>query len=91
MTLHEKRAIMHNIIEQWHESGQTQIDFAKAKGISLSKFRYWIHKVRAESGQEFIQLKGMIGENISIRYPNGVEVSMPAQTPVAYLKSLISY
>lgn len=91
MTLHEKRAMMHNMIEQWHESGQTQNDFAKAQGITLSKFRYWIHKARKASGHDFIQLNGIMGENISIRYPNGVEVSMPVQTPVAYLKLLISY
>lgn len=91
MTLQEKRATMRNIVASWQESGLTQVGFAKAQSLTISKFRYWIQRVRQETEGEFIQLRGFSGGSISVRFPNGVEVDMPVQTPVAYLKTLITF
>jgi len=91
MTLQEKKAMMHSIVEQWQDSGLSQTSFAQTRDISLSKLRYWVHKSRHEEEQGFIQLNGFSPSGISIRYPNGVEISLPVQTPVGYLKLLINY
>lgn len=91
MTLKEKKAMMHSIVEQWQDSGLSQPLFAQSKNISLSKLRYWIQKSQHGEEQGFIQLNGFSTSGISIRYPNGVEISLPSQTPVGYLKLLINY
>jgi hypothetical protein len=91
MTLQEKKAMMHSIVEQWQDSGLSQAAFAKTNNISVSTLSYRVKKFRQNQNQDFIQLNGFSTNVISIRYPNGVEVSLPGQTPVGYLKSLINY
>ena len=58
MTFQDKRAQMIPLVEQWHQSGLRQAEFAKVQNIKLSKLRYWIHKQRDEQthGSGFIQL-----------------------------------
>ena len=92
MTFQDKRAQMITVIEQWHQSGLRQAEFAKVQNVKLSKLRYWIHKLRDEQahGSGFIQLNGVPSSGINIRYPNGVELVLPAQVPAGYLKMLIN-
>ncbi|HQI69626.1 MAG TPA: hypothetical protein PLT47_02680 [Bacteroidales bacterium] len=93
MTKQEKKSTMFGIVEQWQKSGISQAAFAQSQNLTLVKFRYWIQKHRQsqESGS-FIQLNGFSSScGISIRYPNGVELTIPAQTPLAVVKSLINY
>jgi hypothetical protein len=94
MTFQEKRSMMLTLVEQWHQSGMSQAEFARVQNMTLVKFRYWVHKHRQREnpGSEFIQLNGFSQQQgISIRYPNGVELSLPAQVPVAALKSLLNF
>ncbi len=91
MTLQEKKAMMHNIVEQWQESGLSQAAFAKTNNIPLSTLSYRLKKFRKNQNQDFIQLNGFSTSGISIRYPNGVELNLPAQTTAGFLKSLIYY
>jgi len=91
MTLQEKKAMMHNIVEQWQDSGLSQAAFAKTNNIPLSTLSYRLKKFRKNQNQDFIQLNGFSTSGISIRYPNGVELNLPAQTPAGFLKSLIYY
>ena len=93
MTTQEKKSMMFGMVEQWQESGLSQAAFAQSQNITLVKFRYWIQKHRQsqESGS-FIQLNGFSTScGINIRYPNGVELILPAQIPLAVVKSLINY
>jgi chaperone required for assembly of F1-ATPase len=92
MTFQEKRSMMLTVVEQWQQSGMTQAEFAQEHNLTLVKLRYWIHKHRQiENGSAFIQLNGFSHAGISIRYPNGVELSLPTQTPAVVLKSLINF
>jgi hypothetical protein len=92
MTLQDRRSQMITLVEQWHQSGLSQAGFAKAQNIKLAKLRYWIHKQRhcEPHGSGFIQLNGLPSSGISIRYPSGVELILPAQVPAGYIKMLIS-
>lgn len=92
MTLHDRRSQMITLVEQWRQSGLSQAGFAQVQNIKLAKLRYWIHKQRQGDtpGLGFIQLAGLPSTGISIRYPNGVELVLPAQVPAGYLKMLIN-
>ncbi len=92
MTFQDKRSQMTAMVEQWRQSGLSQAGFAQVQNIKLAKLRYWIHKQRQGDtlGSGFIQLNGLPLSGISIRYPNGVELILPAQMPAGYLKMLIN-
>jgi len=93
MTRQEKRFQMETLIEQWHRSGMSQAEFAQVQNITLIKFRYWLKRCRQSSngGSDFIQLSGISTGNISLRYPNGVEITLPQGTPYDMIRSLINY
>lgn len=93
MTLQEKRTQMLSLIDKWKESGMSQVEFAREHRVGLAKFRYWIDQQRKgqPEGPGFIELNSFSGQGISIRYPNGVELSLPAQTSVVALRSLINF
>lgn len=91
-----KRKVMIMLVKQWQGSGLSQREFAQKNNIPFSQIKYWINKYRTdkvsvESESSFIQLKGFTEtSNMCIRYPNGVELSLPEQTPVTIIKSLIN-
>ncbi len=91
MTQIEKSASMHALINQWKESGLSQAKFAAQHNLTLVKFRYWIKKLKpaTDGDTDFIQLNGFATQGISLRYPNGVELLLPVQTPIGVLRSLI--
>lgn len=93
MTRQDKRTMMLTLVEQWQQSGMSQAEFARVQNLTLVKFRYWIQRYRQLDGSKsgFIQLSGFAGGDINIRYPNGVELSLPAHTPVGVIRSLINY
>jgi hypothetical protein len=84
--------MMLSLVERWKASGTSQADFAQAHQIRLTKFRYWINAQRRGKSDTpaFIELNGFSHRDISIRYPNGVELVLPAQTSVVVLRSLIN-
>lgn len=81
------------LVRQWKESGQSQARFASQNNLTLVKFRYWIKKFKEPTDNEtgFVQLNGYSPQNISLRYPNGVELLLPIQTPVHVLNALIHF
>ena len=84
--------MMLTLVEQWRQSGLSQVEFSRVQDVKLSTLRYWIHKRRQgeTQGSGFIQLNGLPSSGISIRYPNGVELLLPVQVPAGYIKMLIS-
>jgi len=84
---------MHLLVRQWKVSGLSQAKFAAQKNLTLVKFRYWIKKLKEPTDNEpgFVQLNGFSPQSISLRYPNGVELLLPTQTPVNVLKDLIRF
>lgn len=102
MTLQEKRTSMLALVESWRESDKTQIEFARENDLTVSKFRYWVHKSRNLSDSNlpssgFIRIPGNgfsvsgVNNEIRLHYPNGVSLSLPADTSLSVLKNLIDY
>jgi len=91
MTQLEKKSMMLSLVEQWQQSGMSQTEFARVQNMTLVKLRYWISKHRSNenSTSAFIPLNGFSNLGINIKYPNGVEMSLPIHTPVAVLRLLI--
>ena len=88
----EKRNQMFSLVEQWQQSGMSQVAFAKANNIKLFTLRYWINKVRQQQNrsQGFIQLNEPAVADICLRYPNGVELLLPVHAPMSLIKGLIN-
>lgn len=84
---------MQTLISQWKEGDLSQSKFAAQHNLTLVTFRYWINKLKPETDDDsaFIQINGFGTQGISLRYPNGVELMLPVQTPVAILRSLIHF
>ena len=84
---------MQTLVSQWKDSGLSQARFAEQHNLTLVKFRYWIQKLTpaVDDDSAFIQINGFATQGISLRYPNGVELILPVQTPVAVLRSLIQF
>ncbi|MBM3437024.1 MAG: hypothetical protein FJY07_12505 [Bacteroidetes bacterium] len=93
MTRQDKRAMMLTLVEQWQQSGLSQRKFVRVQNMTLVKLRYWIRRWRQSENNTsgFIQLNSYSDQDISICYPNGVELMLPVQTPVGYIESLINY
>lgn len=91
MTIRERNSKMTTIVKTWADSGLTQVEFAKTHNIKLATLRYWIAKNRrvSEHGPSFIQISGPVTSGIHIRYPHGVELMLPFQTPLGVIRSLI--
>ena len=84
---------MQTLVSQWKESGLSQATFAAQHKLTLVKFRYWINKLKPEVDNDsaFIQISGFGTQGISLRYPNGVELMLPVQTPVGVIRALIQF
>ncbi len=91
MTLQERKSKRIAIIEDWRESGLSQVEYARTHDVKLSTFRYWISRQlqAADDQPAFIEVGGFDNRVIHIRYPHGVELVLPAQVPAGLLKSLI--
>jgi len=92
MTTNNNPSHIGDIVAGWHNSGMTQVEFAKLNNISIHTLRYWLYKGRKETQhhEAFVELKNIFKENdILLRYPNGVELHVPAGISAQSLKSLI--
>lgn len=91
MNKEEKRRQMLSLAGQWQQSGKSQVAFARENNIKLFTLRYWIKKRRQqEDPSAFIQLNEPTGTGIILRYPNGVELMLPIQTPANLIKGLVN-
>ena len=85
---------MNDHIDQWKQSGLSQKSYCEQHGLVLHQFVYWVGKRRKseEHRAEFITLSMPQQQcDIHLRLPNGVEIALPANTSVSYLKALIPY
>lgn len=79
MTKKEKAGLMPDLMVKLHESGQSQRAFALGQGIKLLKLRYWIRiqEISSEELYDFKQIGGHSGQIFGLRFPNGVEFTLP--------------
>ncbi len=82
---------MFGLVSKWQASGQAQSVFTNEHEVSLHTFKYWLYKYRREneSPEGFIRLDEIRTPEICLRYPNGVELLAPSQTPVSVIGELI--
>ena len=81
-----------NIAQQWKFSGMTQTDYARTYNIPIHTLRYWLYKHKGSNSEEgsFLRIKDLSTANeIVLRYPGGVELRLPAATPLSVIKQLI--
>ena len=81
-----------SLAHQWKSSGMTQTDYAKTNNIPIHTLRYWLYKHKGPVSEEgnFLRLKDLSTVNeIVLRYPGGVELRLPAATPLSVIKQLI--
>lgn len=88
----ENREKMLSLVSEYETSGLTQSEFANEREINVHTFKYWLYKSRHKENDSkgFIQLDPLPGHQICLRYPNGIEMLVPAQTPFTTLRQLIN-
>jgi len=81
------------IVQDWQESGLSQVEFARHHDIKPATLRYWILKQRqvTDDRPAFIPLNSIVSQGIHIRYPHGVELILPFQVPAGLIRLLIQF
>lgn len=76
----EKRKEMFDLIEQWENSGQSQIRFCRDQDFNIHRFRYWVRKKREEESFSGFRLMTpeTVRHSISVVYPNGIRIEIPS-------------
>ena len=96
---------MFALIDGYQTSGLSQKAFCDSEGLPMSTFQYWLSRYRKHRGcgpqqdsrQLFVELKPAArscspacDQGVSVRYPNGVVVSLGAAVDLELLKALIA-
>jgi hypothetical protein len=92
MDAKEKISDTLSLAQQWRSSGMTQLDYASSNNISIHTLRYWLYKRKDSVADEgsFLRIQDFSTVNeIVLRYPGGVELRLPAATPLSLIKQLI--
>lgn len=90
-----KRSEMFALIEEYHASSETQVEFCARVGMKIYSFRYWLnryakHKLDGTGG--FVRVTGRVVESageIELRFPNGVRIGLGNHPNVDMLAQLI--
>ena len=88
---------MHEHIQGWQQSTLTQKDYCLQNNLSFSTFYYWSKKLRKADQVEpigFVSLmikdhKSASAGSLQLRYPNGVQLSVPVTTDLGLLSRLV--
>jgi aryl carrier-like protein len=93
MVKRELREKMFALIEAWQTSGLSQKDYLVQVGIKQAKFQYWLKQYREQHStlDSFVEIQPSYSNPIIIRFPDGLEISLPEQTSVRIIKELINY
>src|SRR5690625_7505813 len=78
MSLQEK---MFALVEEYHQSGLSAKLFCEGKGISPSRFYYWIRKKRDQNKTGFIKIttdSKITSVTVELIYPNCVRLQLPS-------------
>ena len=86
-----RQADMLSLIEQWQESGKTQQVFCQEHNLIFSTFYYWLKRYRRGIEESsFLPVEISSGNNIEIRYPDGIILQLPAAVKLSTLKQLLN-
>jgi hypothetical protein len=95
----ENRNKMLQLIEEWKQSGESQISFCKSKNVYLHIFHYWLKRYKDQfrpvtTGKAFIPVTIPMNEKtssngIEIYYPNGVRIVLPKNSDLSMVRTFI--
>lgn len=86
-----RQEAMLTLIQQWHESGQTQQTFCKEHDLTFSSFYYWLKRYRRGIEENsFLPVEVSSGSYIEIRYPGGIILQLPATIKLSALQQLLT-
>lgn len=90
MDLENRKREMYAMIAEWRGTGLSQTAWCKQVSVSRSTFRKWLRKYEDEHGIQVeqpapspdpsfvsIELPSSVGSQLTISYPNGVQLSCP--------------
>ena len=83
---------MRPVIKEWELSGLTKKEFCSQQGIAQSVFHYWYKRCKQENntgGFVPVRVSNPQADQISIHYPNGVIIKLPANMPPTLLRQYI--
>lgn len=102
MDLEQRKQEMYSLIEQWQSTGLSQTSWCKQAGMSRSTFRKWLQRYKAEHhtlveqpapspDPSFvsIELPSSVGSQLTISYPNGIQLSCPVGIGHEQLRYLV--
>jgi hypothetical protein len=92
--------LMFSLIEVWHGSGKSQLEFCKEKDIAYSKFHYWLKRYRSQSSltetaSGFVpvsvkrQAVGRTG-SLELVYPDGRRLIFHQDVDPSFLRTLLA-
>jgi hypothetical protein len=97
---------MYLAIELWKESGLSQKNYCSENGIVYNTFKYWVKKYNGKKKPVKPQVKtflpiqvnttpeayllGHSNNEITITYPNGIEIKCPVDISTLHLKTLLA-
>ena len=93
-----KRINMFALVEEWQQSGLTQVVFCENKKISPNTFTNWHNKYKQQPNalvKAFIPVTIARNEQtscgeIEIHYPNGVRVVLPNNSDLSMVRTFIN-
>jgi hypothetical protein len=94
----EKQAKMFALIEEWRQSGLTQVVFCEQKKIAPNTFTNWHKRYKKQPNaliKAFIPVtiagtdQTSCGE-IEIHYPNGVRLVLPKNSELSMVRAFIN-
>lgn len=83
---------MFSLIKQWEQSGQTQNEFLRGKGVSKAKFRFWRTRYlrqKSDSGFSDILPESTTRANVEILFPSGARVIV-SRSEVGFIRTLVN-
>jgi len=102
MDLKNRKQEMYTLIEDWQSSGVSRTKYCKDRGMSRSTFRNWLRKYEQDHGPVSsgspsvpasfvsIEVPSSKEDELTITYPNGVQVSCPSGIDQHQLRELVS-
>ena len=91
----ERKEQMFSLVEQWHNSSQSQKFFCKEHNINVHTFNYWVKKYRLSSSfADFIELKPKIKSQkneqiIKFHFSGEISAEVPAELAIDFMNQLI--
>jgi len=94
----ERQQVMFSMIESWKESGKSQQEFCKSRGLAYSGFHYWYKKYRHEQHSDtsspfvpvHIQNASSSSPVAELILPDGRRLNFYQPVEASFLRTLLS-